>query len=292
MRILSLPITPALSGQTVRHLLRQELGLSSSLLKSLKWRENAILLNGRPVTVRAVAHEGDVLTVDVSDPPAETPVVPVDYPLDILCEDEDLLILNKPAGLATDADRYNSMTVTDWAALHAQGAYQPRLCHRLDYQTSGLIALAKDDMAENALKEMFARRTGRKEYQCLVLGTPQPAQADCHAFLIKDPVRAVVHVSAKALPQAKPIETEYETIQAGATSRLRVILYTGRTHQIRAHLSFLGHPIIGDDLYGDRAANREYGKGRLMLCATRLLIDTQGAMPEIDGLDIRIDPPF
>ena len=75
-------------------------------------------------------------------------------------------------------------------------------------------------------------------------------------------------------------------------SRLRVILHTGRTHQIRAHLSFLGHPIIGDDLYGDRVANREYGKGRLMLCATRLLIDTQGAMPEIDGLDIRIDPPF
>ena len=62
MRILTLPITPALSGQTVKHLLRQELGLSSSLLKSLKWRENAILLNGSPVTVRAVAHEGDVLT--------------------------------------------------------------------------------------------------------------------------------------------------------------------------------------------------------------------------------------
>lgn len=217
---------------------------------------------------------------------------PYEMQIPIVYEDEHLLILNKPAGLATDADRYSSMTVTDWAALHAQGAYQPRLCHRLDYQTSGLIALAKDDMAENALKEMFARRTGRKEYQCLVLGTPQPAQADCHAYLIKDPVRAVVHVSAKALPQAKPIETEYETIQAGATSRLRVILHTGRTHQIRAHLSFLGHPIIGDDLYGDRVANREYGKGRLMLCATRLLIDTQGAMPEIDGLDIRIDPPF
>lgn len=129
---------------------------------------------------------------------------PYEMQIPIVYEDEHLLILNKPAGLATDADRYNSMTVTDWAALHAQGAYQPRLCHRLDYQTSGLIALAKDDMAENALKEMFARRTGRKEYQCLVLGTPQPAQADCHAFLIKDPVRAVVHVSAKTLPRPSP----------------------------------------------------------------------------------------
>ena len=69
MRILTLPITPALSGLTVKQLLRQELRLSSSLLKSLKWRENAILLNGSPVTVRAAAYEGDVLTVDVSDPP-------------------------------------------------------------------------------------------------------------------------------------------------------------------------------------------------------------------------------
>ena len=112
MRILSLPITPALSGQTVRHLLRQELGLSSSLLKSLKWRENAILLNGSPVTVRAVAHAGDVLTVDVSDPPAESPVVPVDYPLDILWEDEDLLILNKPVGITVHSAALTEETVT------------------------------------------------------------------------------------------------------------------------------------------------------------------------------------
>ena len=221
-----------------------------------------------------------------------TVFTPYEMQIPIAYEDERLLILDKPAGVATDTDRYNSMTVTDWAAMHAKGAYQPSLCHRLDYQTSGLIALAKDDQTENALKQMFARRTGRKEYQCLVLGTPQPAQADCHAYLLKDPVRAVVRVTEKALPQAKPIETEYETLQPGEVSRLRVILHTGRTHQIRAHLSFLGHPIIGDDLYGDRAANRAYGKGRLMLCATRLLIDTQGAVPELDGLDIRIDAPF
>ena len=279
------------AGQRIdRFLSGEDTGLSRSALQGLV-ADGHVLCNGKSIAKSLKLKAGDTILLEIPDAkPIEA--VPQDIPLEIVYEDEHLLILNKPAGLATDADRYSSMTVTDWAALHAQGAYQPRLCHRLDYQTSGLIALAKDDMAENALKEMFARRTGRKEYQCLVLGTPQPAQADCHAYLIKDPVRAVVHVSAKALPQAKPIETEYETIQAGATSRLRVILHTGRTHQIRAHLSFLGHPIIGDDLYGDRAANRQYGKGRLMLCATRLLIDTQGAMPEIDGLDIRIDPPF
>lgn len=210
----------------------------------------------------------------------------------IVYEDENLLVVNKPAGVGTDDDRYHSMTVTDWAVMQAQGAYLPRLCHRLDCQTSGLLAFAKNDDAENALKSMFALRTGRKEYHCIVLGAPAPSQADCHAFLIKDALRAQVRITQKQTPQAKPIETEYQTIRAGKTSLLRVILHTGRTHQIRAHLSYLGYPIIGDDLYGDRAANRQYGTGRLMLCATRLLIDTQGKMPAIDGLDIRIDAPF
>ena len=102
MRILTLPITPELSGLTVKRLLRQELGLSSSLLKSLKWRENAILLNGNPVTVRAVAHEGDVLTADVSDPPAETPITPVCCPLDILWEDADLNTMTRPYEMSVD----------------------------------------------------------------------------------------------------------------------------------------------------------------------------------------------
>lgn len=215
-----------------------------------------------------------------------------DMHIPIAYEDEHLLILNKPAGVGTDDDRYHSMTVTDWAVMHAQGAYLPRLCHRLDCQTSGLIALAKDDAAENALKNMFSRRTGRKEYHCVVLGMPVPSQADCYAYLIKDAARSQVRITQKQVPQAKPIETEYETIRAGKTTLLRIILHTGRTHQIRAHLSYLGYPIIGDDLYGDRAANRQYGNGRLMLCATRLLIDTQGELPAIDGLDICIDAPF
>ena len=217
---------------------------------------------------------------------------PYEISIPIVYEDEHLLVLNKPAGVAADEDQYHSMTVTDWAVMHAEGAYLPRLCHRLDCQTCGLIVLAKDEDAEKALKDMFAVRTGRKEYQCLVLGAPQPARADCRAYLTKDPIRAVVHVSEKQRPQSKPIETEYETLETGKISRLRVILHTGRTHQIRAHLSYLGYPIIGDDLYGDRTANRAYGNGRLMLCATRLLIDTQGAMPEIDGLDFQISPPF
>ena len=80
----------------------------------------------------------------------------------VVFENDDILILNKPAGVSTDIDKYNSMTVLDWAVLYAKGAYMPRMCHRLDNATSGLIALAKNDAAEDALKEMFKERTGEK----------------------------------------------------------------------------------------------------------------------------------
>ena len=187
------------AGQRLDRFLAKAVPLLPASLAQKYIRIKRIKCNGKRIDRDTRLQEGDVLQLYINDeffdkPREDNAYLTVAAPkLNIVYEDEHLLILNKPAGLATDADRYSSMTVTDWAALHAQGAYQPRLCHRLDYQTSGLIALAKDDMAENALKEMFARRTGRKEYQCLVLGTPQPAQADCHAFLIKDPVRAVVH---------------------------------------------------------------------------------------------------
>ena len=166
MRILSLPITPALSGQTVRHLLRQELGLSSSLLKSLKWRENAILLNGRPVTVRAVAHEGDVLTVDVSDPPAETPVVPVDYPLDVLWEDEDLLILNKPAGITVHSAALTEETVTVAGAVaHYLGCDTFHPVNRLDRGVTGVMAVAKNGYMHQRCMAILHTDDFRREYR-------------------------------------------------------------------------------------------------------------------------------
>ena len=113
MRILRLTVTPNLAGCSVGRLLRQEMHLSSSLLKSLKWRENAILLNGHPVTVRAAVKPGDILTADISDvSPVSGTIVPVNYPLDILWEDEDLLILNKPAGIAVHSAALTEETVT------------------------------------------------------------------------------------------------------------------------------------------------------------------------------------
>ena len=112
MRILEHIVTPAEDGQRVKHLLRSRWQLSTTLLKHLKWN-GGILLNGRSVPVNTPAHTGDVLTADVSDPPGSSEhICPVDFPLDILYEDEDLLVLNKPAGIAIHSAALTEETVT------------------------------------------------------------------------------------------------------------------------------------------------------------------------------------
>ena len=212
--------------------------------------------------------------------------IPIEY------EDEHLLVLNKPAGISTDTDHYGSMTVLDWAVLNAKGAYTPRMCHRLDNQTSGLIVLAKSDEAEQALLDMFSTRTGEKEYLCLVKGVPSPRSAVKTAWLIKDALHAYVRISDREGRDSKKIITEYETLRAGEVSLLRILLHTGRTHQIRAHMRHLGHPLLGDDLYGDRDFNKKQHAKGLALCAARLKIETGGKMPCLDGKEFSIRAPF
>jgi len=206
----------------------------------------------------------------------------------IAYEDTDVLAVDKPAGVSCDADAYGSMTVLDWAQLYARDEFCPRMCHRLDNPTSGLLLLAKNDQAEKVLTEMFAAHTGQKSYCCIVAGRPKIAHDTCSAWLTKDAARGVVRVSSQEGPQAKRIETEYEVIQGGALSLLRVSPHTGRTHQIRAHMAFMGHPLLGDDLYGDRALNRQYGAHGLMLRSVSIRIETRGALPQLDGKVITV----
>ncbi len=213
---------------------------------------------------------------------------PYEAVLPVVYEDESLLAVDKPAGVGCDEDMYGSVTVKDWAAIYAKGRYEPRLCHRLDTQTSGLILLAKSERAEAAIRRMFAEHLGVKRYVCLVRGTPSPARAACEAWLVKDAKRSAVRILRHEAPEAKQIVTAYETLRVGDISLLRVTLHTGRTHQIRAHMAYLGYPLLGDDQYGDREFNRKYKAGRLMLRSVELTIDTQGDLSECDGLTLSV----
>lgn len=254
MRILTLPITPALSGLTVKQLLRQELRLSSSLLKSLKWRENAILLNGSPVTVRAVAREGDVLTVDVSDPPAHSDIVPVDYPLDILWEDEDLLILNKPAGITVHSAALTEETVTVAGAVaHYLGGGGFHAVNRLDRGVTGVMVVAKNGYMHQRCMAILHTEDFRREYRGICDGVPQPTAGTIDLPISRQPDSLL---KRRVDPEGLPSRTEYETLSVShGRTLLRLRPITGRTHQLRLHMAAIGHPLTGDWLYGteDRA---------------------------------------
>lgn len=217
--------------------------------------------------------------------------------VDVVYEDDDVLLVNKRAGISVEPDEKGGVSLTELAAkhvrLHHPDAAAPRPCHRLDNQTCGLIMYAKNARAEEILLRAFRDRTMDKRYICLVRGMMKPPAATCRAFLHKDAKAARVSIHDTQVPGSRPIITEYETLESGPVSRLLVHLVTGRTHQIRAHMAALGHPLLGDDVYGDRAFNRQQKvQGRLCLCAARLTIDTAGELPQLDGRTFSVPCPF
>ena len=249
-----------------------------------------VKLDGRRVSREERAGAGQELRIYLTDQEAEV------SPLRIVYEDGSVLLVNKPAGISVEPDGKGGVTLTELCARHVRekdpGAEAPAACHRLDNQTSGLCLFAKRAEALEILQEAFRSRSLDKYYECLVRGIPKPAAAECRAWLVKDAKAGRVYVRDCPVPEGKPILTGYETLEAGPVSRLRVHLLTGRTHQIRAHLAALGHPILGDDVYGDRRWNRERKTRALKLCAVSLRIDTGGALPELDGREFRIEAPF
>jgi len=214
--------------------------------------------------------------------------------LDIVYEDDQILLINKRAGISVTADESGAQGVLQLAAsyLEKKGEEPPLLCHRLDNQTSGLLLLAKNAEAEASARQAFFDRTMEKQYTCLVKGTPKPESAVLEAYLVKDAANARVKVITKPWVSSQPIKTGYQVVEAGEISRLKVDLYTGRTHQIRAHLAFINHPILGDDAYGDRAFNRNHKGRRLMLCATKLTFRAEGCLAYLNGKTFEIKAPF
>ena len=235
-------------------------------------------------------HAGSELRVFLPDRTEDTAVLRIVY------EDDDVLLVNKPAGISVESDSPGSLSLSGLCRLHVQkndpGAGIPLPCHRLDNKTSGLCLFAKNGEALSILENAFRERTVEKYYECIVRGTPKPPAAVCRAFLLKDSEKGKVRILDREIPGARPVITGYETLKSGPVSRLRVHLITGRTHQIRAHLASLGHPILGDDLYGDRDFNRQQKARSLKLCAVSLTVSTGNRLPLLEGRTFEISPPF
>lgn len=220
----------------------------------------------------------------------ETACVPVVY------LDENIMVVHKPAGVSCQADAKGGVTIEELAhrALLAQqpGAQRPVVCHRLDNQTEGLLVLARNTEAQQAMENGFYHHLIRKRYVCIVRGTPEPKERTLRAYLRKDAAKARVQVLRHEAPGALPTITEYRVLEAGECARLLVTLHTGRTHQIRAQMAAIGHPLLGDDLYGDRGFNKQQKTRKLMLCAVELRFSLEGSWAYLNKLKLSTEPSF
>lgn len=253
----------------------------AAIRKALKARD--VRVNGIKTEANCQVYPGDRLLLYTDAQEQELPV---------LFESDDCLIVNKPAGINTDSSEASSFSLLSWARTACGEGCKPRLVHRLDNQTSGLVVIAKTPEAEEALSLAFQNRQVDKEYVCLVLGSPKPPVAVHKAWLTKDSQAGRVRISSHQTRESREIITEYAVIEAGQVSRLLVRLHTGRTHQIRAHLAFLGHPLLGDEIYGSREANREHKVRSLRLCATALGFQSNFSLPSLKGKRFSITAPF
>ncbi len=233
-------------------LLKKHMLLSGTVVRRIKWLEDGILVDGARVNTRFVPKAGQTISVRLSDPERLSGVIPAPGPLDIVYEDEDLIVLNKPAGLSVHpgpghySDTLGNFLVHYYESSCQEADFHP--VHRLDRGTSGLLVAAKHPHAQERLKEQLHSPDFRRVYLAVCEGVPTPTAGVVDAPL--GPVDGSL-MAQQVRPDGKPARTHYETVDVrGQRALLCLELETGRTHQIRVHMAHLGHPLTGDFLYG------------------------------------------
>ena len=272
-----LHVTENEAGQRLDKLLAKFLNQAPKSFLYKMMRKKNIVLNGKKCTGNEKLKQGDSIKLFFSDETIEkfsagTYAIPKKEKINmlpIIYEDEQVLLMNKPVGVlsqkAKDSDvsaveiLINYLMETDQLSKEQFRTFHPSICNRLDRNTSGILVAGKTLPALQEMNRFFKERTIAKYYRCLVKGRVIKSEDYIKGYLVKDQKTNKVSITKKKTEEGVPIETEYCVIQSNAeVSLLEVHLITGKTHQIRAHLASIGHPIIGDYKYGDKQINEMY----------------------------------
>ncbi|MFR1834294.1 MAG: RluA family pseudouridine synthase [Lachnospiraceae bacterium] len=288
-----LSVGPNEAGQRLDKLLAKYLSLAPKSFLYKMMRKKNIVLNGKKCEGSERLKEGDEIRLFLSEetiktfssaPKVKEPSVRSSFP--IIYEDSHILLINKPSGLLSQKAKEGDISLVEQITAYLLDSgqltndqlltFRPSVCNRLDRNTSGLIAAGKSLAGLQILSQVFRDRSVHKYYQCIVSGRVLGARK-IDGFLKKDGKTNQVSITKTQTPDSQPIATKYTPLwENGEYTCLQVELLTGRTHQIRAHLASIGHPIVGDFKYGNKAVNenakKTYGITSQMLHSWKLIM--------------------
>ncbi len=253
-------------------------------------RNKDIKINGKRSEISYKLKCGDILYIFMPDRLLEANYESEDFTqagnkLNIIYEDENILLADKEQGLAVHSDNSGNVdTLINRIKkyLYEKGEFQPEnensfapaLCNRIDRNTGGIVIAAKNAESLRILNEKIKNRELTKKYLCIVLGKPDKEEALLTAYLQKDSQSNQVTITDKKTSENLTIKTKYKVLDSfGKLSLLEVDLLTGRTHQIRAHMAHIGHPLLGDGKYGINRINKEFGFKMQVLYSYKLRFD-------------------